>query len=126
MTLNNNLYRIQNIEKTETGFCVAAELCRESVIYQAHFPGMPITPGVCLLQMAAEMLGEALGKSLMLTGVKNAKFLSVVTPDEELNIVCRFSKIAENDNGEVSTTTTIQGVEGELRAKLSITCQTVS
>ena len=27
-------------------------------IYRAHFPGNPITPGVCIVQIISEVLGE--------------------------------------------------------------------
>lgn len=53
----------------------------EHVIYSAHFPGDPITPGVCIIQMGVELLGRALGRPLELSAVKNVKFLSILRPD---------------------------------------------
>ena len=53
----------------------------EHIIYSAHFPGDPITPGVCIIQMGVELLGRALGRTLELSAVKNVKFLSILRPD---------------------------------------------
>ena len=33
-------------------------LLPESPVYRGHFPGYPITPGVCLVQMALEVIGQ--------------------------------------------------------------------
>lgn len=50
-------------------------------IYKAHFPGMPITPGVCIIQMARELLELHSGKRLEIRSVKTAKFLNIVNPE---------------------------------------------
>ena len=62
-------------------------------IYQAHFPGEPITPGVCLLQIARELLEEHLQRSLEVKAVKNMKFLAVVSPVATPDVTCRFDKL---------------------------------
>lgn len=64
--------------------CAGAEftirLNPEHKIYRAHFPGDPITPGVCIIQIGLELLGLALGCGLELCRVKNVKFLSILRP----------------------------------------------
>lgn len=49
-------------------------LLPESPVYAAHFPGYPITPGVCILQMALECMG------VRLVGAKDLKFTTPVLP----------------------------------------------
>ena len=84
MELLNNLYSIQ--EQTDTGFKI--RLNPDCIIYKAHFPGNPITPGVCLIEMVRTLAEQAVGNRLSLNFVKNVKFLSVVSPVQysELNI----------------------------------------
>ena len=62
MNFLDNLFHIESIEEAENGF--AAILCcnPEHLIYQAHFPGNPITPGACLLQTVGELLQRKLGR----------------------------------------------------------------
>lgn len=57
-------------------------------IYKGHFPGKPITPGVCLIQIAKELFEECVSQPLHLCEAKDIKFSSPVTPDR--NPVVRY------------------------------------
>ena len=46
----------------------------EHEIYKAHFPGHPVTPGVCQIQIVTELLALHLGEEVRLTDVKNVKY----------------------------------------------------
>jgi len=63
---------------------VAAELSarRDSAVYQGHFPGQPVTPGVLMLQAVTELLSQAAGKPLALQKVNNVKYLAMMGPDD--------------------------------------------
>ena len=52
-------------------------LLPESPVYKGHFPGYPITPGVCLVEIALELMGN-----VQLVGAKNIKFTSPIIPAE--------------------------------------------
>lgn len=97
MNLNRTLYNIIDKETSDDVTTYTLSLIPSSIIYAAHFPDMPVTPGVCQIQMAKELLEDCLGRKLMLTGVKNAKFVSVLTPGEK-PIRVSLSKIKEEDS----------------------------
>ncbi len=82
-----------------------------SVIYRAHFPGYPITPGVCLLQIALELLDSP----LKLSSAKEIKFLSRVIPEETPVLDFSF----ENLDGEWRASVTTP--EGTQIAKMRFT-----
>lgn len=88
MILLDSLYRIlpeaqEPITLPEEGTAVYDVLLDgEHGIYAAHFPDSPITPGVCLVQMAVELLSLHLGESLRLTCLGSTKFLKPVLPLE--------------------------------------------
>lgn len=94
MELLNNLYTINSID--DEGRRISLRLLRNSAIYKAHFPGQPITPGVCIIKIASELLETVLNAPLELVAVKNAKFLSVINPVVTENIVYDFIKIEED------------------------------
>ncbi|MBS1614999.1 MAG: 3-hydroxyacyl-ACP dehydratase [Bacteroidetes bacterium] len=50
-------------------------------IFEGHFPGHPIVPGVCTLAIVKEALESALGKNLMLHESSVIKFLGLIHPD---------------------------------------------
>lgn len=76
-------------------------------IYQAHFPGNPITPGVCIIQMVGELTGARLGRQLLLSKVVNLKFVAPISPLEHPEIDVEFASIDEQQNGEVKVRGTV-------------------
>ena len=97
MQFLDNLFVTQSITETETG--VTAILCcnPEHLIYQAHFPGNPITPGACLLQTAGELLQRKLGRPLFLKASKNVKYLNVLVPAKGKEVRFTFSNLVESE-----------------------------
>lgn len=97
MKLLNSLYEI--VSRTEApviSFCL--RLLPECFIYRAHFPGEPVTPGVCLIGMAVETAGAACGRDFELHEVVNAKFLKVVNPRETPRLLITLKRIETVEN----------------------------
>ena len=94
-------------------------LLPDSPVYQGHFPGYPITPGVCLVQMAMELIEEMAGQAgrkVRLTAAKNIKFTSPVIPEE--GKVLRFNLSGEEGDWSVEV------YDGEvLSAKMSLSVE---
>ena len=74
MILKDNFYTI--LRKDVDAMAYDIRLNPAHTIYQAHFPGEPVTPGVCILQIARELLEDLLQRPLAVKSVKNMKFLS--------------------------------------------------
>lgn len=99
MRLTDGFFHIKTTNDTEGGFEVVLCTNPEHSIYKAHFPGSPITPGVCVIQAASELLENKLGRKLYLKNVKNVKFLMVIIPEEDKKIKYSFSNIVDDENG---------------------------
>lgn len=97
MKLNRTLYNIIEKETVSDVTTYTVSLIPSCIIYAAHFPEMPITPGVCQIQMTKELLENCLNRKLTIAGVKNAKFVSVLTPGDK-PIRVSLSKIKQEDN----------------------------
>lgn len=80
MILKNQLYQIEHSQESDGKKQFTISLLKECPIYRAHFPGQPITPGVCIVQIAQELLGQVVGQTLEISEVKNVKFLHVLSP----------------------------------------------
>jgi 3-hydroxyacyl-[acyl-carrier-protein] dehydratase len=118
MKLKNNLYKIlsrETIAEKESFIIVLNPSC---LIYAAHFPNMPITPGVCIIQMVEELLGELTKSSQQLIKIKNAKFLSVLKPEEQ-KVMVTFSSLRE-ENGIFSSKAIISDSNNNVYAKVSL------
>lgn len=118
MKLKNKLYKIKSWDVEEKAFQI--ELVPDCIIYKAHFPEQPITPGVCIIQIAEELLEECLERKVMLKSVGNAKFLAVISPDETDCVTYTFKKIIkDNISREIKTSVIVSG-DDKVFAKLSL------
>ncbi|MDR2684600.1 MAG: hypothetical protein LBB53_04375 [Prevotellaceae bacterium] len=92
MVLKDNFYTIKasSIEANKASFRIALQ--PEHFIYQAHFPNNPITPGVCLIQMAKELFGVIKNANFEIKTLKNIKFIAPVNPLEfpEVDFLLEF------------------------------------
>ena len=119
--LRGILYDIVTVD----GSGVTLRLLPESPVYKGHFPGYPITPGVCLVEMALEAIGQMADQvghdgrtvghngrtvghdgPVRLVAAKNIKFTSPVFPGEGTELLFNISGEGENWtvdilNGEV-------------------------
>lgn len=88
--LQNELYQLISAEGSGENFEVRVRLLPQSVVYAAHFPGMPVTPGACLVQMACELVSEICGSGLDACGASDIRFLHTVLPDETDELMFRL------------------------------------
>lgn len=50
-------------------------------IFEGHFPGNPITPGVCQMEMVKEILSDYFEEALFYRSVSDMKFINMWIPD---------------------------------------------
>jgi len=98
MILIDNFYTVENQNISEAKAECRVKLNVENFIYQAHFPNNPITPGVCLIQMAVELFGLLKGANFRIKTLKNVKFTAVMNPLEfpEVDFVFEFTPNERN------------------------------
>lgn len=125
MKLENNLYTV--LEQKIEGWtaCFTVKLNASSFIYQAHFPGEPITPGVCIVQMGEELVGILLAANGIkgnteIEKIKNVKFLSVLTPQDTDHVIYEVKKAALTDDASQVKAQIIVTSGDELKAKISL------
>ena len=71
-------------------------------IFKGHFPGMPVVPGVCMVEMMKEILEEVVGKKTKMKKAGNIKFLHVHDPNAYPEIEAEL-KIKESENTFIVT-----------------------
>jgi len=84
--------RITDLNIGERTITVEAQVPKESTIFEGHFPGYPLMPGVLLIEAMAQTSGWLLiglmkfERMPFLAAVKEAKMRTFVTPGETLKI----------------------------------------
>ncbi|MCF2489004.1 3-hydroxyacyl-ACP dehydratase [Dyadobacter sp. CY347] len=106
----NSLYFVTSAEMTPDGIVSEIRINGEHAIFEGHFPGAPVTPGVVQLQIVKELLEAHLGSKLVMKSMRSGKFLEVLNPRENpnlrINIKYKRSEVFEvvasgEDNGKV-------------------------
>lgn len=58
----------------------------ESNILKGHFPGQPVIPGACMLQIIKDVLEETLRLSLRLKKADHLKFITMIDPEDTRSV----------------------------------------
>lgn len=127
MKLINDFFTIEGKHESEGTIEYLLALNSGHFIYKAHFPGEPITPGVCIIQMVKELAEEHLGMELNVKKVKNVKFLNIISPVSTPKVTCLltvnlpFSDLKQvvSEKAPISCSATIKSEAGAM-TKLSI------
>lgn len=96
------------ISLTETAFDINAALVinPRHKIFEGHFPGQPVVPGVCMMQMVKEILEQAIQKKTDLVKAHEMKFLAIIDPRQN-NLIQATIKYAVEENGNLNVVATL-------------------
>ena len=115
--------RILDLRLDEKTITVEAKVPTESTIFEGHFPGYPIMPGVLLIESRAQTSGWLLlalmkfERMPFLAAVKEAKMRGFVSPGEVLSVE---ANVLHEGSGYAITEARVK-VDGKLRSNATIT-----
>lgn len=97
--LLNHFYKIILIENADAQkHCVSIEINKNHEIFNGHFPNNPVIPGVCMLQIIKELTEKITNNSLVLQKLVSVKFLSLMNPMVNSNLMLDLDFIITEDN----------------------------
>ncbi len=85
--LIEGLYTTDHFSFEDNTVNASITLNNDHDIFKGHFPGNPILPGVCSIQIIKELTEKALDRSLFLSVSSNVKFLETVNPEANPKLV---------------------------------------
>src|SRR6185295_12355612 len=105
MILLIDFFKILSVEKSGGRHNIAIELNPLHKIFNGHFPGQPVVPGVCMVQMLKEILEHLFGKPFAMKQASQLKFLSILDPNKVRNLDVEISVLKEDaDDLKISGT----------------------
>jgi 3-hydroxyacyl-[acyl-carrier-protein] dehydratase len=119
--------RIIDLNLNDLTIRVEATVPTESTIFEGHFPGRPLMPGVLLIESMAQASGWLIiartkfDKMPFLAAVKEAKLRTFVTPGQALIVSAR---IAHEGSGFAMTEASV-ALEGKTVCNADITFRVV-
>jgi 3-hydroxyacyl-[acyl-carrier-protein] dehydratase len=115
--------RILDLNLAEKTITVEAQVPTENTIFEGHFPGYPIMPGVLLIESMAQTSGWLLlglmkfERMPFLAAVKEAKMRGFVSPGDQLTVE---ASILHEGSGYAMTEARVK-VGGKLRSNATLT-----
>ena len=115
--------RILDLNMVEKTITVEAQVPTTSTVFEGHFPGYPIMPGVLLIESMAQTSGWLLVALMkfermpFLAAVKEAKMRGFVTPGELLTVE---ASMVHEGSGYAITEAKVK-VGGKLRSNATLT-----
>lgn len=76
----NSLFVVKKYQAEASEIKASLELNEKHPIFDGHFPGQPVVPGVCMMQAVKELVERHLDRKLILQEADNMKFLAVLDP----------------------------------------------
>ncbi|CAA7387620.1 3-hydroxyacyl-ACP dehydratase [Chryseobacterium fistulae] len=105
-TILTHFYTLQSYEKKESGgFIAIIYLNKDHQIFKGHFPGNPVTPGVCMMQIVKELTEELTSTQLFLKSASNVKFMAIINPFETPELTLHLDIDENGDDIKVKNTT---------------------
>jgi 3-hydroxyacyl-[acyl-carrier-protein] dehydratase len=97
----NSLYTIKQVlqEGNSNKISIQIRLNPSHEIFKGHFPGNPILPGVCIVQILKEILMYQSGNKLILNYAGSIKYLSYINPgvNDILNFDMELREIGKHN-----------------------------
>ena len=84
--LQGDFYTASNIAIEGNALKALLSLSVTHNIFAGHFPGHPVVPGVCMMQMVKEMLEQQIGRETILEKASTMKFLNMINPQVNSNV----------------------------------------
>ena len=101
--VTNDIFKIYSIAHNDSAINALLSINKDSAIFKGHFPGQPIVPGACMLQIVRDVLETALDAPLRLKKAGQIKFLSVIGPEKQ-SLVQLDMRYKLTVDGEIQTT----------------------
>lgn len=102
-----DFYKIISLTKNDDHKYVVIILVNENhSVFEGHFPGNPIMPGVCMMQIIKELTEQITERSLFMQSLSNVKFMALINPfvTPELKLELDIT-VTEDDLIKVKNTT---------------------
>jgi len=78
--LLNDFFTLDHLQMDKTSARAVVRLHPEHPIFEGHFPGRPVVPGACLLQLVEELIIRGTGEDGRLNRADHIKFVSMIDP----------------------------------------------
>lgn len=96
--LEGSFYNIVQSEQTASSFMALLALNAAHPVFEGHFPGQPVVPGVCMMQTIQELLEKSLQSKVLLQKATSMKFLVMIDPVVQPQVTVTLQYTLQENN----------------------------
>ena len=93
-----NFHTLNNISTDGNHTKAMITINKDHEVFKGHFPGNPVTPGVCMMHIIKGMTELIVGKKLFMRSSSNIKFLAVINPEKTPELMIDL-EVLETEEG---------------------------
>ena len=96
--LLNNFFSLLSSKNEQQIIHATLQINKLHPIFKGHFPGQPVVPGVCMMQMVKEILEKETHQKLTLKSADHLKFLTILDPNvhPEISAELKTERVSED------------------------------
>lgn len=106
----NPVFTITSQPVVEGKFSYEAKIIPTHEVFEGHFPGTPVVPGVCTIAMLRQCVGDAVKRKVNFRQIKECKFLSAIVPDTHSTLDVQL-QLKDSQDGEIAVTAIVRSNE---------------
>lgn len=97
---NANYYELSTVTEIESGDGCTGVVYIDAAhdIFKGHFPGQPVLPGVCQLELLEKMSSEYINRKLILVSASNIKYLQMIDPSVSPQLHMALKILSQDDD----------------------------
>lgn len=96
--LLKDFYKVNKLNVSDSNAIASITINKNHEVFKGHFPGNPITPGVCMIQIIKELTEDITDKKLFMKSSSNIKFMAIINPFIHPDLILTLD-ISETDGG---------------------------
>jgi 3-hydroxyacyl-[acyl-carrier-protein] dehydratase len=107
----DDIFIVEKLEYSPGQVRAILGINKNSAIFEGHFPGQPVVPGACMVQLVKDILCVALDANIILKKAASIKFTNMITPDSSPapQLIVTY-KLIDNEDISVNAKITIGDV----------------
>ncbi len=103
MLLKDSFYAVNSINEIDGAIQAVISIDPDHAIFEGHFPGNPVTPGVVQMEIIKELLSVHFNRSLKLKSMNNCKFLAILNPQVSPEVQIKITLLpTDSDSIKIS------------------------
>ena len=125
MSLEGKYYQMCSAHWEADSATFSLRLLPQCEVYRGHFPGRPVCPGACNIEVLRACFTHWMGRKQYIGAIKQCRMLAVLTPDIDADIEVQIKLLGETAGGyQISATLSAAGTtylefKGEMLRELA-------